>query len=474
MSSLSKAHQSACLQNSDTNQRSELPQSSSGKEISDASKHRIVGLASHFSVRVGALLAAALSSTVLGAAGAGATVPAHSKSSSPMVIQLWESHNGGPVGGAMSALVNKFNATHKSVKVDIVVTKASTKLLAAIPAGNAPVLAEISHYDGTLVKAGALVSWNSFMAHSKVISSSNMLPVTWENGLVKGQHYRLQTDLKISEVFYNESMFRRAGIKTPPTTWTQLAVDTNKLKRLKVIPLGWKDSSAHILPAFMSNGGTMLKGSNSVGTAVNFDNAAGTQTFTFFHRLYGANDLQFHHGTTLREDLAAGKMAMIDGTSAGYAKVLDAVGGKFKVGAFVEPAGSTGHADNIAQGLGFVLPKGHSHAQDEAAWTFVQWWFEPAQQIAWAEKTGFTPETRASIKAMPVSFLHTHPGLAASIAAGESRYTFARPVSDSYSEVQAALDTAFFNAVTGTQSVSSALQSLEQQANSYMSGASEL
>ena len=127
-------------------------------------------------------------------------------------IQLWESHNGGPVGGAMTTLVDKFNASHKKVQVSIVVTKASTKLLAAIPAGNAPVLAEISHYDGAFVHGGALVSWNSFMAHSKVVSAKNMLPVVWQNGEVKGQHYRLQTDLKVSEVFYDAALFKKAGI----------------------------------------------------------------------------------------------------------------------------------------------------------------------------------------------------------------------------------------------------------------------
>ncbi|MDA8290654.1 MAG: extracellular solute-binding protein [Actinomycetota bacterium] len=430
--------------------------------------------------RRAALVAGAASvAAVAAASGAGAATPAarplaRRAGVAPVVVQLWESHNGGPVGAAMTALVDRFDATHKAVRVTIVVTKASQKLAAALPAGDAPVLAEISHYDGIYVKAGALVSWNSFMAHSAVVNASNVLPAVWANGLVHGQHYRLQADLKVSEVFYNESLFAKAGITSAPTTWTGLAADASKLKALGVIPIGWKDSSAHILPAFMSNGGTLLEGGNSVGTAANFDSAAGRRTFSYFRSLYASGELQLHHGTTLREDLAAGKMAMIDGTSAGYAKVLDAVGGKFRVGAFVEPAGTTGHAANIAQGLGFVLPKGHTHAQDEAAWTFVQWWFEPAQQALWAERTGFDPEDRSGIAAVPASYLRTHPGLAASISAAESPDTLPRPVSDSYNEVQASIDAEFFDAVTAKQSVSSALATLEQQANGYLKGASEL
>ncbi len=415
------------------------------------------------------------SSLVLAACGSSSSTGATtSAKSAPVDITLWESHNGGPVGDEMTTMVNNFNANHRSVKVSIVVTKASTRLLAAIAAGDPPTLAEISHYDGKYVKSGALVPWNSYIAKSSVVTQANMLPPVWRNGEVGASHYRLETDVKLSEVFYNESLFAKAGISAPPQTDAQMATDAAKLKTLGVIPIGWKDSSAHILPTFLSNGGSMLKGSNSVGHSVAFDNAAGRATFSYFHNLYAAGELQFHHGTTLRADFASGKIAMIDGTSAGYAKVLIAVGGAFKVGAFVEPAGSTGIHYNLAQGLGFVLPKADTSAQRAAAWTFIQWWFGTKQQVAWAETTGYAPETRAAIAALPTSFLATHPGLKASLSAAESPHTYPRPVSDSYAEVQASLDTEFFNAVTGKQSISSALSTLQSQGNSYMSGASEL
>ncbi len=424
-----------------------------------------------------ALVAAA--GTVLAACGSSA--PSASKSTpkgatEPPVttVSLWESHNGGPVGDAVSALVAKFNASHPSVQVDVTVTKASKKLLAATAAGDPPVLAEISHYDGQYVKAHALLSWNTFLTGSSVVDKAEVLPAVWKNGDVNGQHYRLQADTKVSIVDYNKALFAKAGITSPPTTWTELATDAAKLKALGVVPIGWKDSSAHILPAFMSNGGTMLRGGNTTGTAVDFNTPAGITTFSYFHTLYANGDLAFGHGTTLREDLAAGKMAMIDGTSAGYQKTLDAVSGKFPVGAFVEPAGSTGHADNLVQGLGFVLPKGHTHTQDEAAWTFVQWWFEPSQQVYWAEHTGYPPETKAGVAAMPSSFLASHPGEAATIAATESPFSSPRPLSDRYEEVQSSLDATFLEVVEGKVSVAAGLHALDQQGNSYMSGASAL
>ena len=415
-------------------------------------------------VMAGAVLLAACSSSPSSSTTAAKTTS----------FSLWESHNGGPVGDAMSALVSKFDASQKQVHVTIDVTKASTKLLAAVAAGDPPVLAEISHYDGTYVKGHALLSWNSLIKGDKELSKQNLVPAVWQNGEVGGQRYRLQADAKVSIVDYNKTLFQKAGIAAPPTTWTELAADAAKLKALGVIPIGWKDSSAHILPAFMSNGGTMLKGGNSVGTAVDFNTPAGVTTFSYFHNLYAAGELIIDHGTTLREDLAAGKVAMIDGTSAGYQKTLDAVGGAFPVGAFVEPGGSTGHAYNLVQGLGFVLPKADTHAEAEAALRFVNWWFEPAQQVYWAEHTGYPPETKAGIAAMPKSFLATHPGEAATIQGVESPYTFPRPVSDSYKEVQSALDSTFLDIVTGKESVASGLAALDKSGDSYMSGASAL
>ncbi len=419
---------------------------------------------------VGVLVAGAL---LLTACSSSTPAPS-TKAAKTTSFTLWESHNGGPVGGAMSALVSKFDASQKQVHVSIDVTKASTKLLAAVAAGDPPVLAEISHYDGKYVKGHALLSWNSLIKGDKELSKQNFVPAVWHNGEVGGQHYRFQAGVKVSIVDYNKTLFQKAGIASPPTTWSELAADAAKLKALGVIPIGWKDSSAHILPAFMSNGGTMLKGGNNIGRAVDFKTPAGVRTFSYFHKLYAAGELIIDHGTALREDLAAGKVAMIDGTSAGYQKTLDAVAGKFPVGAFVEPAGSTGHAYNIAQGLGFVLPKADTHAEAEAALRFVNWWFEPAQQVYWAEHTGYPPETRAGIAAMPKSFLASHPGEAATIQAVTSPYTFPRPVSDSYKEVQSALDATFLDIVTGKEPVSAGLAALDKTGESYMSGASSL
>ncbi|MHB1956821.1 MAG: hypothetical protein ACYCOU_24125, partial [Sulfobacillus sp.] len=98
----------------------------------------------------------------------------------------------------------------------------------------------------------------------------------------------------------------------------------------------------------------------------------------------------------------------------------------------------------------------------------------PGPQVYWAEHSGFPPETKSSAGQMPKAFLAAHPGTQVSMAELASKYTIPRPNQGGYKEVQAVLDAQFYKAVTGQLSVSTALQQLQQQANAYLSGHSEL
>ncbi len=386
-------------------------------------------------------------------------------------ITLWESHNGGPVADSEAYLVKWFNRTHPNIHVTIDVTKASKKALGALAAGDPPVLAEISHYDGSFLNAKALVSLNPYLKGQK----SNFFHSVWVNGEVHGQHYRIMADTKISQFTYNMKLFKQVGIQQVPQTWGQLANDLAILKKKNpnIVPLAFKDSTAHILPPFLANGGHLFM-PGSKDKKADFLAPAAFSTFNYFRKLYSDHEMIFAHGANIRSDFAAGKIAIADGTSAGYAKVLNAVNGKFPVGVFSYPKGSTGHTANLVQGLGFVIMVNHTPAQDKAAATFINWWYSPAPQVYWGEHSGFPPETKAAVKQLPSSYLNSHPGTRVSIAALASPYTIPRPNVSAYNEVQSVIDSLFYQAVTGQMSVKSALTQLQQQANAYLSGQTQL
>jgi multiple sugar transport system substrate-binding protein len=240
-----------------------------------------------------------------------------------------------------------------------------------------------------------------------------------------------------------------------------------------VIPIAWKYSSAHILPPFLSNGGLLFK-PGSHEKQVDFLTNAARETFAYFRNLYQKKELIFSHGSNIAADFGAGKIAIADGTSAGYFLKTAAVNGRFPVGAMPYPNGTTGHTANLVQGLGFVLMIHHPQAQYRAAAEFLSWWFSPKVQAYWGMHWGYPPETKAGLADIPQSFLAANPGIAVSAATLASPYTIARPIPIAYKEVQASLDTEFYNAVTGTTPINQALKTLQQQADQYLSGQSAL
>ena len=411
-------------------------------------------------------------------AACGSTSGAKTTSSGVVDVTLWESHLAGPVGDAVSALVQKFNSSQHGVHLGLDVTSASTKALGAFEAGHPPLLAEISHYDNSFVSAHALVSLNSFMYGSNGLSREQWAqfdPVFLTNGEVGGQHYRLMAGMKVSQLTYNKPMLAAAGITSPPATWSALYTDLKILKAKDpgVIPLAWKNSSAHEIPPFLSNGGSIFK-PGTHDTQTDWNSPAGVQTFDFFRTLYSQGLMIFSHGSTIRADLAAGKLAIGDGTSAGYAKAVGAVAGKFPVGVWPYPAGSSGHTANLAQGLGFVIMVDHTKAQDAAAWEVIKFLLSPQSMAYWSMHTGFAAVSAPARALIPASFLTSHPGIAVSNQIAGSPYTIPRPIPAAYAEVQSALDTAFFNAVTSKQSVSSALAQLDATDQKYLTGKSGL
>lgn len=394
----------------------------------------------------------------------------------PTTISFWESHSASnPPGMALGHLIQQFNHTHRLVKVNLTITKASHKALGALAAGDAPVVAWISHYDGNFLNAHALQPWNPYLKTVPVAEKRSFYPVVWGNGIIGQQHYRIQADAKISELVYNKAIFAKAGLSSFPTTWTELAKDASIIKQRVpgVIPLAWKDSSAHILPPFLSNGGKLFR-PGTHQRQVDFLTPAASQTFNYFRTLYHLHELVIAHGSAIAADFGAGKIAIADGTSAGYLVKVNAAHGAFAVGAAPYPKGSTGHSANIDQGLGFVLMIHHTPAQYRAATTFLSWWFSAKTQAYWGSHSGYPPVTRAGLALIPKNYFVQHPGVAVSVKTLASPFTISRPISDAYKEVQSALDTAFFNAVTGRTSVQSALHTLQRQANAYLSGKSEL
>lgn len=438
-------------------------------------------------------IATALAAAACGSsASSSATAAATTKSATKTVdLVLWESHAGAtnPVAVTEQKIVDKFDAAHPGIHVSILETKASKKALAAAQAGNPPVIAEIGHYDGQYRNSGAVIDQSPMLTGSGGFGQSQLsafypgvlangrIPQKVVNGQAEaGKQYRMPADVKVEELYYNKGLFQRAGITGCPATWTQVGQDLAKLKALSgVTPMGFKDASAHIESVFISNGGSLYKpGSNQKQTM--FDSPAGVTTFTQFHSWYSQGLVVFSHGANMRTALANNKMGIVDGTSAGWVKIREAAKANgVQAGACQFPAGTSGHHGNIIQGLGFVIFSHASKAQQQAAFEFEKFWNSSSMQALWSQGSGFAPTVKTAVPLMQ-SYLQSGAGAGDQVAvqALSSSYSQPRGQSDNYAQVDAALDKAFFDAVTGKASVTSALAGLDKTDAGYLSGSTKI
>jgi sn-glycerol 3-phosphate transport system substrate-binding protein len=391
----------------------------------------------------------------------------------PVTVTLWESQSNEPVASTMNAIVQQYNAANPGSKIQLHLIGQGTQVMAAVSAHNPPIMGEVNHYIAQYRKANALVSFSPYLTGSNGFSQqeqSQFYPSIWTDGLVNGQRYRMLVDTKVSELFYNKDLFQQAGITTPPTTYTQLAQDLAMLKQKLpgVTPMAIDNSVGDILPPFLANGGQLYAPGSQSKSA--FQSPAGQATFDYFHQLYQNGQVIFSNTNGVRSLFAQGKLAVADQTSAGSMPIVSAVNGKFPVGAFAWPNGSTGHSGNVIQGEGVIMMTGYTQREYDAAWSFIKFWMSPKQQAYWAVHSGYAPETAAALQYITPQDYAANPGLAVSVQTLSSPYTIHRPVDDNYSQVENLMTAAFFKAVEGQQPVATALGGLQQQADAVLSG----
>lgn len=404
-------------------------------------------------------------------------------SKSPTVVTFWESHSAAnQQGHAIADIVRTFEEANPSIKVEVTVTPASAKALAAVEAGDPPVMAMIGHgpqygYE----KAGALVNLHSFIYGKSGVPSAQL------NGIWKGvwnaeltpthQQYLFPVDVKVAEYFYNANIWHKAGLTKAPTTWAQLEADAGQIqKRTGDIGLAVRMDHNDWLPQLYSNGGSLLQRGSSTKLAL--DSPAMATTIAQLQHRDGAPGVKVISGyNTSLADFGSGKIGILENTADGYEMVREDVGGKFPVGVFGVPIGTTGKAYTLYQGLSFVIFSHATSAEQQAAWKFIKYFDSPAGQATWAVVGGEPPISTADIPAVEKqagSRWSANPGpfagTAVAIAELEQGTTIHKIIGPAQSEVDGVIQTQIQKVLQQGLSPSTAMKAMEAQGNAFLSG----
>ena len=344
----------------------------------------------------------------------------------PQNLVMWHSMTAGN-GLLLEELVNEFNETvgaEAGIAVELIFqgsyADSSAQLRAFLNTNNISALPDISQIDATgmidiknspfLAEAGIFASLDpNFQLESINLSMRNNITYT---GRLLGLPFAASTNI----LFYNRDLLLAAGFAAPPSTLAEMAGMLSRLAEQDV--LGFALSPA--TPTVQN----WIGQQNSLSFLVNNQNGRGGYPthvvfreegtmYSFLHEwknLYQTGGLRHIEANTL-EEFVAGRIAMMVGSSSNIAAVVNAVDGRFGLGASFFPRvneqavyGSTLGGSSI-----FMFNKGDLDRM-WAAWEVMNFLTSPTVQARWSMGTGYLAANYQTLeKAEYTTFLENNP-----------------------------------------------------------------
>ncbi len=165
------------------------------------------------------VLTAAAATSALGAASA----------SKPVTLRVWLPFTARELG-VMKTAIAAYDAKHPEVQVDVSGNIDTTKIVAAIRSGDAPDIAMDfeSANVGTYCSSGAFVDLAPYLKRDHV--NVKIFPAAARYYTqYQGKRCALPLLADVAGLYYNKTLFRKAGIRHPPRTISELTADAKKL-----------------------------------------------------------------------------------------------------------------------------------------------------------------------------------------------------------------------------------------------------
>ncbi|WP_181860846.1 extracellular solute-binding protein [Streptomyces diacarni] len=217
------------------------------------------------------------------------------------------------------SVVKDFEKQNKDIKVEVQVINwndIDKQVKTMIQSGNVPDLLQTGGYadkvaDDLLYKADEVLSPKT---------KKNLIPSFAEAGEVDGTQYGIPWVSSTRVLFYNKEVFKKAGIKTPPKTWDELAEAAEKIKKSKAadtpyaLPLGPEEAQGESLIWELGNGGGYTDSSGKY----TLDSKKNVETFDWLQDNLVKPGLTYSNPAstdrkTAFADFAAGKAGMLNG-----------------------------------------------------------------------------------------------------------------------------------------------------------------
>lgn len=216
---------------------------------------------SGMSQRVAIALAASASLALLATACTGQSSSGSSDDASKeTTINFWHGWSAPAEQKAIKDLVAGFEKAHPNIHVKIVGNMTDDKVNQALRAGGDKAPDVVSSFTtnnvGKFCSSGAFVDLNPFFKKSGIDPDATFPKAMNEYTQYDGNRCTVPLLGDAYGLYYNKTAFEKAGIKSPPKTWSEFAADAKKLtvkkgdsfSQLGVMPNyhGWEFTTEHL------------------------------------------------------------------------------------------------------------------------------------------------------------------------------------------------------------------------------------
>jgi multiple sugar transport system substrate-binding protein len=435
---------------------------------------------------VAALLAAvAVVAAACGSGGKGSSVTGSSSGNGPVTISL-ESYMPalGPAGVTeLNSLVSGFQAANPNIHVKII--SDTTSQASALSGAYQREAATNSLPDvGQLVFDTLRFAVQSLGAQdlNKTYGSDAVQalfggPHPYSDAVSKlavvdGKTYGIPWTLSTPVLFYNPTLFQRAGIdpSKAPATWDDVATDTAAIKsktgadgiNIACFGVAALGNDWCLQGIFGSNGGSVL---NPDATATTFDSAANIQAVTKMQDIAAAGGMVDLTTAQSVQALSTGKLSMLITSSALQSSLLKTIGTSFtlKNGPMPAFAGKPATPTNSGSSL-VVFSK--DPAKQKAAWKLIQYLTNEASETSITTNIGYPP-LRTSLASDPQylkPFADKHPLIQANIEQLGRVSPWESYPGSNFGQIEAVLVNSVSKAIFQHADVASSLKSAQSQA----------
>ena len=237
---------------------------------------------------------------------------------------------------------------------------------------------------------------------------SALAPSHLKQATLNGKIYGVPHTVDGSSLFYNKTLFTKAGLdpSSPPRTYADLIADAKKISALGGGISGFyfggdcAGCDAYDMPpSIWGSGGNIL---NTDGTAATFETPQVQDLLTTYRTMWTngsiAPSARNENGATLTDLFNAGKIGMVP-LGSGFVGALDKIKG-LSYGVTALPTKDGSAVSSFVGGDVIGISAGSKHA--DAAWDFINYTLQPAAQVNIVATAGYTP-VRTDLANNPVT-----------------------------------------------------------------------